>query len=337
MMRNLKTKYMGIEIDNPVIIGACNMLTNPDKLKKAEDMGAAAVVYKSLFEEQILLDKFYMESKLTEYDDINAEMITTHPKMVHAGPDEYLMELSKARESISIPLIASLNAVDDDTWFKYALLLSETGVDAIELNFYNIPMDFNITAEYIEEKVIKVVKEIKSNVKIPVSVKLSPDYTNILNLIVKLDQAGVDGFVLFNSLFQPDIDIDNQVHQRSVNYSHEGDYKLSLRYSGLLYGSIKADICATHGIFSGADVIRLLLSGASSVQVVSALYKSGLTKIKSIINELDEWMGEKDYKSISEFQGKLSRKNLRGNPFVYLRAQYVDLLLQSEKLFPLHL
>lgn len=333
-MKNLKTTYMGIEIDNPIVVGACNMMTNPDKLKKAEEMGAAAVVYKSLFEEQIQLERFQMDEKLSEYDEINAEMISTHPRMIHAGPEEHLVKIRKAKESISIPLIASLNAVNDDTWIKYALLLSETGIDGIELNFYHIPLDFTIAANVIETNQIKIINEIKKNLPIPVSVKLSSDYTNILHFITKLDQEGVDGLVLFNSFFQPDVDIRNEKHIRHMNYSHEGEYKQSLRYAGLLYGNINADICCSHGVFTGADVIRLLLSGASSVQVVSTLYKNGMSQIKNIKKELEDWMESKDYNRISEFKGHLSNKSLSGNPFIYKRAQYVDLLLNSDELFP---
>jgi dihydroorotate dehydrogenase (fumarate) len=324
-MKNLKTKYMGIELNNPIIIGASNMVTDLDKLKQAEELGAGAIVYKSLFEEQIQLERLQLDEKLSEYNDINAEMLTTHPNVEHAGPDEHLLNIRKARESLSIPLIASLNAIHNDTWIKYARLLSETGVDGIELNFYQIPSDFNKEAEDIEDEQI--------NISIPISVKLSPDYSNILNFIKKLDQAGVNAFILFNSFFQPDIDIISEKHIKSFNLSNEGDYRKSLRYSGLLFGNIKADVCSSHGIFTGADVVRLILSGACCVQVVSTLYKNGLTQINSIKKELIEWMDIKNYKSIDEFRGKLSKNKLSNNPFVYKRAQYVDLLINSEEIF----
>ena len=332
-MENLKTKYMGIEIDNPIIFGASNMSTDLDKLKKAEELGAAAIVYKSLFEEQIQLERFQLDERLTEFNDIYAEMVTIHPHIEHAGPDEHLLNIRKARESLSIPLIASLNAVNIDTWIKYAGLLSETGVNGIELNFYQTPSDFDKNANDIEDEQISIVKEIRHNISIPISVKLSSDYSNILNFIKKLDQAGVDAFVLFNSFFQPDIDIKSEKHIKSFNLSNEGDYKKSLRYAGLLFENIKADICSSHGIFTGADVIKLILSGSSCVQVVSTLYKNGLSQISVIKKELVEWMGTKNYTSIDEFRGKLSKNKLSSNPFVYKRAQYVDLLINSEEIF----
>ncbi|MFA6769824.1 MAG: dihydroorotate dehydrogenase-like protein [Bacteroidales bacterium] len=332
-MINLKTKYMGIEIDNPVIIGASNLVANLDNLKKAEEFGAAAIVYKSLFEEQIQLERFQMDERLAEFNNISPEIDSTHPRMEHAGPDEHLNNIRKARESLSIPMIASLNAVNNETWIKYASLLGETGVDGIELNFYNVPSDFNKEAKEIEEQQINIVKEIKKNSTIPISVKLSSDYTNCLNFIKKLDKSGVDAFVLFNSFFQPDIDIVSEKHIKSFDFSNLKDYKKSLRYTGLLFDNIKADICSSHGIFTGADVIKLLLSGATCVQVVSTLNKNGIGQIKTIKSDLLEWMESKNYKNLEEFRGKLSKSVLKGNPFVYDRAQYVDLLLNSDELF----
>ncbi|HZK61439.1 MAG TPA: dihydroorotate dehydrogenase-like protein [Anaerovoracaceae bacterium] len=331
-MKNLKTKYMEIEIGNPVILGASNMATDLDNLKMAEELGAAAIVYKSIFEEQIQLESFQLDKRLTEFDDLYAEMVTIHPNIKHAGPDEHLLNIRKARESLSIPLIASLNAINNETWVKYARLLSETGVNGIELNFYQVPSDFNKDAKDIEDEQINIVKEITKSIAIPVSVKLSADYTNILNFIKKLDHAGVDAVVLFNSFFQPDIDVQNEKHIKSFNLSKEGDYKKSLRYAGLLFENIKADICSSRGIFTGADVIKLILSGSSCVQVVSTIYKNGLAQINKIKDELAEWMDIKDYNSIDEFRGKLSKNKLKGDPFIYKRAQYVDLLLNSEVL-----
>jgi dihydroorotate dehydrogenase (fumarate) len=332
-MKSLKTTYMGIDINNPIIIGASNIVTDMDSLKKAEEFGAAAIVYKSLFEEQVQLESLQLQERLNEYNDIYAEMLTIHPNIDHAGPDEHLYNIRKVKESMSIPVIASLNAIGIETWVKYAKLLSETEVDGIELNFYQVPWNYNKTAKVIEDEQLNIVKEIRKNITIPISVKLSSDYTNILNFIKKLDKAGVDAFVLFNSFFQPDIDIMTEKHIKSSSLSNEGDYRKSLRYAGLLSGNIGADICSSHGIFTGEDVIKMLLSGSSCVQVVSTLFKNGLEQIKDIKYELEEWMETKNYNSINEFRGKLSKIKLGSNPFVYKRAQYVDLLLNSEEIF----
>jgi dihydroorotate dehydrogenase (fumarate) len=332
-MKNLKTKYMGIELENPIIMGASNISTDLDKLKKAEEYGAAAIVYKSLFEEQIQLESFLFDQKLNEFNDLNAEMVTMHPKIEHAGPEEHLLNLRKAKESLSIPLIASLNAVNHDIWIQYANLIGQTGIDGIELNFYQTPNDFYKNSKEIEDEQIDIVKEIRKNISIPVSVKLSPEYSNILNFIKKLDLAGVDGIVLFNSFFQPDIDVATEKHIKTISLSNKDDYRKSLRYSGMLFENIKADICSSHGIFTGADVIKMILAGSSCVQVVSTLYINGLTQISKIKKDMENWMESKIYNEIDEFKGKLSNNKLHGNPFVYQRAQYVDLILNSEEIF----
>lgn len=332
-MNNLKTTYMGIELNNPIIIGASNLVTDLDTLKKAEEQGAAAIVYKSLFEEQIQLESYQLDERMNEFNDLYAEMVQIHPNIQHAGPDEHLLNLRKAKESLSIPMIASLNAVNNDTWLKYAKLISETGVDGIELNFYQIPLDFNKSAKEIEDAQIYILKEIRKSISIPISVKLSPDYSNILNFISKLDKSGADAFVLFNSFFQPDINVIDEKHIKSSHLSNAGDYKKSLRYTGMLFGNIKSDICSTYGILTGEDVIKLLLSGATCVQVVSTVYKNGLSQIYNIRKELEEWMDSKNYKSIDDFRGNLSKNKLSNNPFVYKRAQYVELLLNSDEIF----
>lgn len=331
-MNKLKTSYMGIELNNPIILGASNLVSDLDNLKKAEEQGAGAIVYKSLFEEQIQLESFQLDERLNEFNDLHAEMVQIHPNIEHAGPEEHLLNLRKARESLSIPLIASLNAIRDDSWIRYAKLLSETGVDGIELNFYQIPLDFDKNAKDIEDAQINTLKEIRQNISIPISVKLSSDYSNILNFITKLDKSGANAFVLFNSFFQPDINVATEEHIKSQQLSNDGDYKKSLRYAGLLYDNIKADICSSHGIFNGEDVIKLLLSGATCVQVVSTVYKNGLTQIRNITKELEKWMDTKNYNGIEEFRGKLSKNRLTNNPFVYKRAQYVDLLMNSEEI-----
>lgn len=332
-MVNLKTKYMGIELDNPIILGASNMSNDLERLKRAEEFRPGAIVFKSLFEEQIQLEALQFDEKLIEFNDIHAEMLTIHPNIKYAGPDEHLVNLRKAKESLSIPVIGSLNAINYDTWIKYAKLLSETGIDGIELNFYHTPSDFNKEAKEIEDEQIKIVKAIRKSISIPISIKLSPVYSNILNFINKLDQSGVDAFVLFNSFFQPDIDIGSVTHIKYFNFSNEGDYKESLRYSGLLFDNIKADVCSSHGIFTGADVIKLILSGSQCVQGVSTFYKNGLKQITSIKKELMDWMDKNNYENIDEFRGKLSKNRLSPGSFAYKRAQYVDLLLNSDDIF----
>ena len=231
-MKNLKTTYMGIELDNPILLGACNMSDSIDDLLEAEENGVGAIVFKSLFEEQVQLERLQMEEKLTEYDNIHAEMITTHPKVEFSDTEKHLVHLRRAKERLSVPLFASLNAVHEESWLEYAKQLAQTGVDGLELNLYQTPTDFDKESREIEEYQIGIVKKIKETLSLPVSVKLSSEYTNVLSLIKKMDEVGVDGFVLFNSFYQPDININSLKHKRSFNLSKEGEYRKTMRYAG---------------------------------------------------------------------------------------------------------
>lgn len=331
-MTMLKTTFMGLELKNPIIAGASNLVTSVDNLKKIEDGGAAAIVYKSLFEEQIQLESFEFEEEMREYNERHAEMTSLFPNLEHAGPQEHLMNLSKAKEAVGIPVIASLNCVYQDTWLEYAKLIEQTGVDGIELNFYAVARDFNLDDKTIVQEQIESMEEVISAVKIPVAIKLSPFYSNPLYVISQMDSAGVDGFVLFNKLFQPDIDIEKEENYYPYNISHEEDNRLALRYAGLLHGNINGNICANSGIYEGKDVIKMLLAGADAVQVVSTLYKNGLNYTSKMIKDIEAWMKVKGYNSIEDFKGKLSRKNTK-DPFAYKRAQYVDILMKSEQIF----
>lgn len=330
-MSDLKSKYLGIDIKNPIVVGASNMVTDMDTLKKAEESGAAAIVFKSLFEEQIQLESYQMEDDMEEYNERNAEMIKLFPDIKHAGPEEHLLNLRKTKESLSIPLIASLNAIYKESWVDYASQIEQTGVDALELNFYAVPRELYQTSQVIEAEQIEVLKAVKAKVKIPVSVKLSYFYSNPLSVISEMGEAGADGFVLFNRLFQPDINLETEEHFTPFNLSNEEDSRIPLRFVGLLYGNVGADLIASSGIYSGKDVVKMILAGANNVQAVSTLYKNKVDHLSVMLRELEEWMEAKGYKSLDEFRGKLSRKNVT-DPFIYKRAQYIDLLLKSNEL-----
>ncbi len=331
-MADLSTTYMGIQLKNPIILGASNLVTRPEIVKELEEAGVAAIVYKSIFEEQIQLESFQLEEDINEYSNRNSEMSRLFPDIAHAGPKEHVHNLKKMRQSTSLPIIASLNALYEPSWVEYARLLEDTGVDALELNLYATPGYFEVGCASIEEKQCQIVKSVKKAVSIPVSVKLSPYYTNTLNFIKRLDEADVDGFVLFNRFFQPEIDIENEDFYFPWELTQERDRHLSLRYTGLLYGNIEGSICASRGIYSAEDIIRMILSGADAVQTVSAIYKNQPSFVAIMLNDLNDWMDKKGYKTLSDFRGKLSRKNLK-DPFMYQRAQYVDILMKSEEIF----
>lgn len=331
-MASLTTKYMGLTLKNPVIAGASNLVKEIDNIKKMEEAGAAAIVYKSLFEEQIELERLQLSEELNQYNERHAEMISLFPDIEHAGPTEHLMHLRRAVEAVTIPVIASLNCTFEETWIDYAKAIEQTGVNAIEMNFYSVPGDFKKEEKHIVNEQLEIINHVKKNLRIPVSVKLSPFYTNALNVIQMMYFEGADGFVLFNRLFQPDIDIDKEEHHYPYHISHEEDNRLPLRYIGLLYGEINGSLCANTGIFNGKDVIKMLLAGADCVQVVSTLYKNGIHHISRMISDIEQWMDQKDYDTISKFQGKLSKRKMK-DPMVYMRAQYVDILMKSEEIF----
>jgi len=330
-MINLATNYMGIELKNPIIAGASSMSTDLAMLKKLEQAGAAAIVYKTLFEEQINLESAQFEDQLEAMAGLHAEMTSLYPKLQHAGPEAHLVNLKKAKETLGIPVIASLNCLYDNTWIEYAKLIEKTGVDGIELNFYFVPGDFEADGRSIEDIHLDLVKTLISKISIPVSIKLSSFYSNPLNFISRLDKAGVNAVVIFNRMFEPEINVQEMKHIAPFYLSHEGDYRLVLRYAGLLYGNIKADVCANTGIYQGNDVIKVLLAGADCVQVVSTLYKHKPEHIATMLKDLEAWMESKKYSSIADFKGKLSKKELK-DPFVYKRGQYIDLLLGSDQL-----
>ena len=332
-MADLKTSYMGIDLKNPIIIGASNLVTDIENLKRIEKAGAAAVVYKSLFEEQIQLENLEHYERTTEYNERNAEMISLYPCSISGTPDiqEHLISLKKAKDSVSIPVFASINAVHNEKWVEYARKIEETGVDGLELNFYSVPEKNGNGYENIEKKQIKILRNVKSAVSIPVAVKLSSYYTNPMKHITDLGKAGADGFVLFNRLFQPDIDIHTEEHHFPYSLSNSEDNRLPLRFAGMLFGNTKTSICTNTGIMNGSDVIKMLLAGADCVQIVSTIYLNQIEVISIMINEILKWMDLRGYKTIESFRGKLSKKNSE-NKLPYYRAQYMDFMMTTSQI-----
>ena len=324
---------MGLELKNPIIIGASNIVTDIENLKRLEKAGAGAVVYKSLFEEQIQLENLELDERKTEYTERNAEMISLFPASISGTSDivEHLVALKNAKESITIPLFASINAVLSETWVEYAKKIEETGVDGLELNFYSVPEDVDGDNEDIENKQIRILRAVKAAVNIPVSVKLSSFHTNPLKHISDLEIAGANAFVLFNRLFQPDIDIHTEEHHFPYTLSNSEDNRLPLRFAGLLYGNTNASICANTGIMNGSDVIKMILAGADCVQIVSTVYLNQIEVVGSMIKEIEKWMDSRGYVTIENFRGKLSKKNSE-NKLPYHRAQYMDFMMTTSQI-----
>ena len=328
-MANLNTTYMGLELKNPFIAGASGCTANLDRIKQLEEAGAAAIVTVSLFEEQIQYERFRLEEDLHQFDTLYAEMTGFFPQVKHAGPKEHLTWVKKAKQGVGIPVIASLNAVNRKVWSEWAVQLEDTGADGLELNFYATPSAFDRSSMDVEQEQIEISGEIKNKVKVPVSVKLSPFYSNPLHFIKNLDEVGVQGFVLFNRLFQPDINVEEETNRYRHNLSTEVEHEGPLRYAGLLHGNIQGDVCANSGILSGKDAVKLILAGAVCVQVVSTLYKNKISSLSNLIREAESWMDGKGYKDLGAFRGKMSAKN-NSDPGFYRRAQYVKHLIKAD-------
>ncbi len=329
-MTNLKTKYMGLPLKSPIIVGANNLVSNMENLVRMEKAGAGAVVYKSIFEEQIQLENLELSERKTEYNERNAEMIKLFPD-VGAEPsdiNDHLSALKEAKYALNIPVFASINALKTDTWVEYATKVESAGVDGIELNLYTLPEKSGKNFSETEKEQLNIVRKVKSKVNIPIAVKISPYYSDPLQFISELDEAGADGLVLFNRLFQPDIDIESETHYYPYTLGNREDHRLPLRFSGLLYGNTGVSVCASSGIISGSDVIKMLLAGADVVQVVSTLYLNQIEYIGTMLKDLEKWMHSKGYKDLESFRGKLSLKT-SNNKLPYHRAQYMDFMLTT--------
>lgn len=328
-MADLSTTYMGVKLSNPIIVGACGMTANLETIRQIDWVGAGALVTKSLFEEQIQLKHFKFDEDREKYGYRHPEMIEVGPTLEFQGPKEHLMWVREAKRAVDIPVFASLNAVNRETWLEYAQRLAETGVDGLECNFFAAPRDPGKSGSEIEDEQVALVAELKNTIALPLSIKLSPFYTNILEVVHRMDQAGADAFVLFNRMFELDIDLHTETTMAPFAFSDGIAGRLPLRYTALLEGAISADLCCSSGIDDGEQALKMILAGAKAVQVVSALYGLGLTHIRTMLETMRQWMEAKNHKSLAGLRGKLSQRHL-SQPNLYSHGQYASLLMHPE-------
>jgi len=328
-MADLSTTYLGLTLRNPFIAGASGYTANVDRIRELEQAGAGALVTASLFEEQIQYESYRLEEDLSRFDNLSQEVVDVFPQLKHAGAKEHLMWVRRTKEAVRIPVIASLNAVNQDTWVRYAQELEGAGADALELNFYATPSDAEAGAAEIEKGQLAAVRAVLKKVKVPVSVKLSSFYTNPLHFLWQLDQEGVRGFVLFNRLFQPDLDAEREANRDNHTLSPEGEHLAALRFTALAYGNLEGEICASGGIYTAADAAKLLLAGAACVQVVSTLYRNKIAYLGTLLRELAAWMEARGYRDLDSCRGRLSARR-NSDPGFYRRAQYVKNLLRAD-------
>lgn len=330
---DLKTKYLGLTLKNPIIPSASPLSTSVDTARRLEDAGASAIVMCSLFEEQINHDVRQLDHMLTSFSDSSAEALSyfPEPEQYHnLEAEEYLDQLRKLKKNLSIPVIGSLNGVSPGGWMQYAKWMEEAGADAIELNIYYIATDPATTAEEVEQLYIDDVRTVKHHVKIPVSVKLGPYFSSFANMAVRLNRAGADGLVLFNRFYQPDIDLEKLSVSPNLTLSTSFEKRLPMRWIAILYGQLTCSMAATTGIHNAEDVVKMIMCGADATMMASALLMKGPKHLETVLSDLEKWMEEYGYESIEQMKGSLSHKNT-AEPAAFERANYIK-LLQSFKL-----
>ncbi len=325
---DLKTKYLGLNLKNPLVSSASPLAGDVDTVKRMEDNGIAAVVMYSLFEEQIIHEQKELDTFLAQGTDTFAEALSYFPEpdeFYNMQAEEYLEQIRKLKEAVDIPIIGSLNGVSPGGWMEYAKKIEEAGADALELNIYYIPTDPNMTSEQVEKLYVDDVKHVKESVNIPVAVKLGPFFTAFANMAKKLEQAGADGLVIFNRFYQPDIDLEALDVVHDLEFSNSYELRLPLRWIAILYGHIKTSLAATTGIHTAEDVLKAVMVGADVAMMASALFQKGPKHISRVLKDLENWMENHEYESIEQMKGSMSLKSL-AEPAAYMRANYMKVL-----------
>jgi len=328
-MSDLKTTYMGLSLSNPLIAGSSTHTVTVEKIKALEKAGVGAVVLKSIFEEQIRADTAEMEASLqgdmnaAAYDYLQADFA------MQMGPEKYLDRLREIKAAVSIPVIASVNCVNPDRWVTFAKKIEQAGADALELNIYDFPDQDDGSSADIEKRHLNMIAAVSAEISIPIAVKISPYYTSIPDFVKRLDALDVQGVVMFNRFFQPDIDIDNMKLKAGINLSNADDIRLPVRWIAIMRKRIECDISLTGGVHSADGAIKALLAGADTVQVCSVLYKNGNKSVGEILAGIKFWMDEKGFSSIDDFKGSMSEpeEGVKGG---FARAQYVKAFVGLE-------
>ncbi len=326
-MIDLSTNYLGLNLKNPLVASASPLSKKVEQVKRMEEAGIAAVVMYSLFEEQIIHESLELDYYLARGTESFAEALTYLPD---AGtyslfPERYVANVEKLKKSVSIPVIGSLNGVSKGGWTRYARLIQDAGADALELNLYYIPTDPAVSAKELEDVQVDLVADIKSSIKIPLAVKLSPFYTSFPHFAKRLAEAGADGLVLFNRFYQPDFDIEEMNISHTLDLSSPTELRLPLRWIAMLYGRLHVDFALTSGVHSARDILKSMMAGARVSMTASKLLYSGVDCVPNILAELQTWMEEHEYTSIKQMQGSMSQKSV-AEPSAFERANYMKVL-----------
>ena len=324
---DLGTQYLGLQLKNPLVASASPLCEDVANIRRMEDAGAAAVVLHSLFEEQIDLESEELDRAISAAEERGPEAISHFPDMTgyNLGPEGYLKHIRKCKEAVSIPIVASLNGVSKGGWVTYAKEMQQAGADALELNIYYIPTDAEMTGAAVEQNYIDLVREVKSNLRIPVAVKLGPYFSSMGNMARRLDAAGADALVLFNRFYQPDFDLEALEVVPNLILSNPHELLLRLHWIAVLYGNIKADMALTGGVHSATDVVKAMMAGARVAMMTSALLKKGINYLDTLVTELLIWLDQHEYSSIRQMQGSMSRRSA-ATTAAFERANYMKVL-----------
>jgi len=322
-MQKLETTYLGLPIKNPIVVGSSGLTTTIGGIKKLANAGAAAIVLKSVFEEEIKAEANQTIGQQLGVDENNLEFFDYYDYQVKNDVlDNYVALIREAKENVDIPIIASINCSSYSEWVSFANKIEDAGADGIELNIFKLPFDAKTEADVIEKVYFDIVRKVKERLRIPVAIKLAPYFTNLGNVINRLSHSGADGLVLFNRFTSIDYDIENDQVVTGKVYSGADDYVNTLRWISVTSTDAGCDLIASTGVHDYRTLVKMILAGASSVQIVSAIYKEGPEFITAMLNELKAWMERRNVHSISEFKGRLSQGR-SANPEVFERVQFM--------------
>ncbi|MEK7392445.1 MAG: dihydroorotate dehydrogenase-like protein [Fibrobacterota bacterium] len=333
-MSKLSTTYLGLELANPLIASASPLSRKIDQVKKVVDAGIGAVVVYSLFEEQLRHEANEMEHFLWRGTGSHPEAMDYFPNLgdYNSGTEKYIEQLADLRKAVKVPLIGSLNGYTRGGWTEWSRRIESTGVDALELNVYQMPTENDLSGAQVEEMVVDLVADVCSRVAIPVSVKLSPFYSSLPNLVRRIGMSGAKGVVLFNRFLQPDIDPDNLAVNPAATLSTSDDLRLPLRWTAILSGRVPVEIALSGGIHTGRDLLKALMAGAQVGQSASALLQGGAGQVPKILEELAAWMKEHEYDSVDQLRGSMSQRHV-ADPRAFERAQYMRALSSLDDKF----
>lgn len=327
----LNTTYLNLNLQSPLIVSASPLSRSLDNIKRMEDAGAAAVVLYSLFEEQVHVEQqiaHYLE-KNPKASSADVDALFPAHKQFEGRIEDYLTHIQKAKDAVNIPIIASLNCEHQGKMMDIAQEIEAAGADALEVNIYHIPANMDRTSEQIEDAYINMLRLLKNDVKIPLAVKLVPFFTNLTAMARRLDQGGADALVLFNRFYQPDFDPETLQMRSEIPLGHSQDSRLAAHWIAILYGSVKADLAATGGIYTAEDVVKMLMVGADVVMLASVLMQEGIEHLSTLKQALSTWLARNDYASVESVQG-VFRQFLSRDVSSFEREEYIRTVMTGE-------